>query len=321
MSHTITIQLANKQIHINNCNNFIQQINEMVERSKKLNNIDLTHLLNETNRLLNIINTKDNYTQQEHMQLLRDLSTLEKNVANSFSFVKNSLKEKFFDDILKANEFNLLSKIQQHGILTNEVIEYLNKNNIKVNDENFGKYLPIVEGQSLNEDKIKKYISESFKYIDDLKMNDELKLILKKDIKSIKDLNQLKDINAIIQSKEREYQDVMFLAKDVTSKLKDQGFQIDNKQKKIWQIDEQNNIVLKMSLINNQNNSVQIIFNSNLQIKYKLGNYVGHACEKTTDKLLKDLETSGYTYSVVNIKRDYEEPKTMQKSIEKERGK
>lgn len=152
-------------------------------------------------------------------------------------------------------------------------------------------------------------------------MNDELKLILKKDIKSIKDLNQLKDINAIIQSKEREYQDVMFLAKDVTSKLKDQGFQIDNKQKKIWQIDEQNNIVLKMSLINNQNNSVQIIFNSNLQIKYKLGNYVGHACEKTTDKLLKDLETSGYTYSVVNIKRDYEEPKTMQKSIEKERGK
>ena len=321
MSHTITIQLANKQIHINNCNNFIQQINEMIERAKKLDNIDLTHLLNETNRLLNIINTKNEYTQQEHMQLLRDLSTLEKNVANTFSFVKNSLKEKFFDDILKANEFNLLSKIQQHGILTNEVIEYLNKNNIKVNDENFDKYLPIVEEQNLNEEKIKKYISESFKYIDDLKMSNELKLILKKDIKSIKDLNQLKDVNAIIQSKEREYQDVMFLAKDVTSKLKDQGFQIDNKQKKIWQIDDQNNIVLKMSLINNQNNSVQIIFNSNLQIKYKLGNYVGHACEKTTDKLLKDLETSGYKYSVLNIKRDYEEPKTMQKSIEKERGK
>lgn len=88
MSHTITIQLANKQIHINNCNNFIQQINEMVERSKKLNNIDLTHLLNETNRLLNIINTKDNYTQQEHMQLLRDLSTLEKMLQTPFLLLK-----------------------------------------------------------------------------------------------------------------------------------------------------------------------------------------------------------------------------------------
>ena len=321
MSHTITIQLNNKQMYINNCNNFIEQIKQMQNKINEFNNkINLDILLKECNQIIETINKKQSYSESEHMELLKSINTLEKNVANTFSFVKNSLKDKYFNELIKINEFNFFSNVQKYGILANEVVEYLQLNNIKINEENFKKYLSVVEQSKLSNEKINKFITESFDYIDNTNIDSNLKLLLKKEIKNIMDLNQLKDVNSIIQSKQREYNDVLFLAKDVISKLKLQNFKIDNKQKKIWEIID-NDIVLKLSLINDQNNVVQIIFNSNRQIKYKLGNYIGHACEKTTNKLLKDLETLGYTYSIINIKRDYEQVKTMKQDIQKERGK
>lgn len=322
MSHTIYIQLNNKQIYVENCNDFLNKINQIEERIKNIDiNINLKDLIDQTNNLLSIIKNNNQLTQQQYLNFLKNLSTLEKEVTNNFMFVKNNLSDSFFENLLKNQEFNISDKIQQHGILANEVLQYLKENNLDIDEKNFNKYIEVVENRKLNQESLEKYIRESFEYIDSLKMNDELKYILKKDIRNINSLNQLKDVNAIIQTKEREYNNIMKLAKDTIFQLAKQGFQIDKNSKTIWQIDDQNNIVLKMGLINNQNNLVQIIFNSNLQIKYKLGNYIGHACEKTTEKLLKDLEQLGYTYSIIDIKRDYEDLKQMQASIDKERNK
>ena len=264
MSHTIYIQLNNKQLYIENCNDYLLKINKIKDRVEDLNlNINLNELIDKTNKLLSRINNQSGFSEIEYMNFLKDMSTLEKEVTNSFIFAKNHLKDSFLNNIIKNNEFNLIDKIQKHGILANEVISYLIQNNISVNNENFDKYVNEVENKKLNEAIIKKYIDESFDYIDSLKMNDELKFAIKKDIKNITQLNQLKDINAVIQTKETEYNNVLKLSKNVINKLSNQGFMIDKKSKMLWEIDDSNNIVLKMCLINDQNNLVQIIFNSN----------------------------------------------------------
>lgn len=123
MSHTITIQLNNKQMYINNCNNFIEQIKQMQNKINEFNNkINLDILLKECNQIIETINKKQSYSESEHMELLKNISTLEKNVANTFSFVKNSLKDKYFNELIKINEFNFFSNVQKYGILANEVV-------------------------------------------------------------------------------------------------------------------------------------------------------------------------------------------------------
>ncbi|MDK2819758.1 MAG: hypothetical protein KFW07_02885, partial [Mycoplasmataceae bacterium] len=77
---------------------------------------------------------------------------------------------------------------------------------------------------------------------------------------------------------------------------------------------------LKLSFKNASNNNVLINFDSNGKIKYKLGNYIGHACEQTTDKLLTELTKMGYTYPKPLIRRDIDGNKPIAKTY-KERGK
>ena len=66
---------------------------------------------------------------------------------------------------------------------------------------------------------------------------------------------------------------------------------------------------------NPNNNTVAINFNSLGKLSYKLGNYVGHACEATSRSILQKLKQKGYEYSTPIITRNISNAKPLEKAI------
>lgn len=63
-----------------------------------------------------------------------------------------------------------------------------------------------------------------------------------------------------------------------------------------------------------------MVINSNGQLKYKLGNYIGHACEKMTNRLIEDLRKVNIKVNIINITRDFEyNENSKQKELAKEK--
>lgn len=305
MSHTIQMSIINKDIYNSTCDNLSDKLKEI----EKYNIHGFKNSIDELNKQINtyrkIIKDNNYMEYEDFIQFQRKLSTTEKEVANLYITILNNNFNEFIQK-LDANKLDISYEIKRHGILANEVIEYLSNNNITINKKNFDKYLEIVEESKLTNEKLNKYIFDSYKLIDKCDLKDEIKVALKKDIRNINSLNLAKDINAIILSKENESNMVVNLAKKIIQLLKNQNFSKVGEAK--WDYDLYNkNVVLKFSMKNEQNNIIQMIVDSSLHLKYKLGNYKGHACEKTTNKLIEDMKRIGMDVTHTVIKRDYEE--------------
>lgn len=80
-------------------------------------------------------------------------------------------------------------------------------------------------------------------------------------------------------------------------------------------MNDEQDLVSQLKFTNKQNNTVKIFFYSNGKIKYKLGNYVGHACENTSEKLFEDLKKNQYIIRDKRIKRDIDDAKPLSKAM------
>ncbi len=315
MSHTITIQIQNKELHLSSCQNLRDKLNDIIKNqdvSEEVKN-QVKDTISNIQSLESIIKNNDRLVSNEYMDLMRNLSTAEKSTANMFLTAKNSVLNNLIASL--PADVNIGQMIAKHGVLAIETIEYLKTNNIPITQDNFDKYMYEVEQTKLSNEKIDEYITNAFKMIDSAKIPDSIKLALKKETKKIDNLNSIKDIFAVVQSKENEVIRTIELSKKILEMFKKQDFSIVGNS--IWEYDEKtSDIIHKFALKNKSNNTVQMIVDSTGHLRYKLGNYPGHACEATTDKILKDLEAAGYTCNVIAIKRDYEEqPKTMAKEL------
>lgn len=322
MSHSIWIELDSLSIHTDACNDIINQIREINKWVDKSIAVENEKLINDAQNIIEYIQkTKGVNNRSEYISFLAKMDSIRKAMANLSNFNKELISDNFYKNLGENQEFNLLDKIKKHGVLTNEVIEYLRMNNIAITNSNFDKYVNTVEENALNAEKINKYTKNSLDEIKKLNIDSELKVSLSQKIKEIKDMNQLKDVSAYLVSKEAESQKVKRFSLDIANSLKKQGFKLNPKIEPIWRVDDNDNITLKLSFINSQNNTVSINFDSTMHMSYKLGNYVGHACEKTTKNLLDDVTKIGYTYKIIDVKRDLEQPRVMQRSLDKERKK
>ncbi len=85
------------------------------------------------------------------------------------------------------------------------------------------------------------------------------------------------------------------------------------------QLDTDGVLRKKFKLRNQKGNTIEIIVDGNLRIKYQLGNYVGHACEKTSEKIFEAIDKMGYTIVHKTISRNISnsKPLEMQKNFNK----
>ncbi len=193
-------------------------------------------------------------------KLLKNISTLEKNVANLFSAGQDEALQRFIESI--GTEVNISEQIIKHGPLAIETLDYLQKNKIDVNQENFDKYITVVQEQNISATKIEKYINEAFESIEETSLPAEIKVLMKKQIRETSSIIEIKDVFAIIQSKEDEYHRTMELSKKIAKLLTTQEFKVVGKS--IWEFNEvDNTIVHKFVFQNNSNKTVQMIIDSN----------------------------------------------------------
>ena len=298
MSHTITISAENVQSYVSNCDALIENIQETKTKldSTKLHST-LDQYISRINQFKNeIINQVG---KEETQQILTRLSTIQKEVAN-FALLKNNL---IIDDIVSSS-FDLTKIVSKYGYVALDALELMESQHIEINENNVVKTIQQMQAETVNEAKRVAYIEQAYQVVDQSDLPDIVKKLLKQDIRDSKTYQELSDIGPLIISKKQEYQRLVQTRKDLNQKLKEMGFTIDKSVAIKIETDSYSNIVFKYSLKNASNNSVSMILNSDGQIKYKLGNYVGHMCNKTTEKLIEKLRNDGYNIKVTSIKRD-----------------
>lgn len=298
MSHTITISAENVQSYVSNCDALIENIQETKAKldSTKLNST-LDQYISRINQFKNEIMNQVGKTQTE--EILTRLSTIQKEVAN-FALLKNNL---IIDDIVSSS-FDLTKIVSKYGYVALDALELMESQHIEINENNVVKTIEQMQAETVNEAKRVAYIEQAYQVVDQSDLPDLVKKLLKQDIRDSKTYQELSDIQPLIISKKQEYQRLVQIRKDLNQKLKEMGFSIDKSIGLKIETDSYSNIVFKYSLKNASNNSVSMILNSDGQIKYKLGNYVGHMCNKTTEKLIEKLRNDGYNIKVTSIKRD-----------------
>ena len=298
MSHTITISVENVQSYVSNCDALIENIEETKAKldSTKLNST-LNEYIGKINQFKNEI--MNQVGKEETQQILTRLSTIQKEVAN-FALLKNNL---IIDDIV-SNGFDLTKIVSKYGYVALDALELMESQHIEINENNVVKTIQQMQAETVNEAKRVAYIEKAYQVVDQSDLPDLVKKLLKQDIRDSKTYQELSDIQPLIISKKQEYQRLVQTRKDLNQKLKEMGFSIDKSIGLKIETDSYSNIVFKYSLKNASNNSVSMILNSDGQIKYKLGNYVGHMCNKTTEKLIEKLRNDGYNIKVTSIKRD-----------------
>lgn len=298
MGHTITISAENVQSYVSNCDALIENIQETKAKldSTKLNSI-LDQYISRINQFKNEIMNQVGKTQTE--EILTRLSTIQKEVAN-FALLKNNL---IIDDIVSSS-FDLTKIVSKYGYVALDALELMESQHIEINENNVVKTIEKMQQETVNEAKRIAYIDQVYQIVDQSDLPDIVKKLLKQDIRDSKTYQELSDIGPLIISKKQEYQRLVQTRKDLNQKLKKMGFSIDKSIGLKIETDSYSNIVFKYSLKNASNNSVSMILNSDGQIKYKLGNYVGHMCNKTTEKLIEKLRNDGYNIKVTSIKRD-----------------
>ena len=298
MSHTITISVENVQSYVSNCDALIENIEETKAKldSTKLNST-LNEYIGKINQFKNEI--MNQVGKEETQQILTRLSTIQKEVAN-FALLKNNL---IIDDIV-SNSFDLTKIVSKYGYVALDALELMESQHIEINENNVVKTIQQMQAETVNEAKRVAYIEKAYQVVDQSDLPDLVKKLLKQDIRDSKTYQELSDIQPLIISKKQEYQRLVQTRKDLNQKLKEMGFSIDKSIGLKIETDSYSNIVFKYSLKNASNNSVSMILNSDGQIKYKLGNYVGHMCNKTTEKLIEKLRNDGYNIKVTSIKRD-----------------
>lgn len=298
MSHTITISAENVKSYVSNCDALIENIEETKAKldSTKLNST-LDQYIGQINQFKNEI--MNQVGKEETQQILTRLSTIQKEVAN-FALLKNNL---IIDDIVSSS-FDLAKIVSSYGYVALDALELMESQHIEINENNVVKTIEQMQAETVNEAKRIAYIEQAYQVVDQSDLPDLVKKLLKQDIRDSKTYQELSDIQPLIISKKQEYQRLVQIRKDLNQKLKEMGFSIDKSIGLKIETDSYSNIVFKYSLKNASNNSVSMILNSDGQIKYKLGNYVGHMCNKTTEKLIEKLRNDGYNIKVTSIKRD-----------------
>ena len=298
MGHTITISIENVKTYISNCDALIENIEETKAK------LDSTKLNSSLNQYINRINQfkeeiLNQVGKQQTTQILNHLSTIQKEVSN-FALLKNNL---ITDDIV-SNSFDLAKIVSKYGYVALDAFELMQSQNLKITENNAVKIIEQMRLETVNEAKRAAFIKQAYQIIDQSDLPDIVKKILKQDIRNSKTYQELSDIQPLIISKKQEYQRLVQTRKDLNQKLKEMGFSVDKSIAIKIETDSYSNIVFKYSLKNTSNNSVSIILNSDGQIKYKLGNYIGHMCNKTTEKLIEKLKNDGYNIKITSIKRD-----------------
>ena len=306
MSHSVIISIDNISTHLSTCDNALLELEQIKEFD--WNNETKISI---SNKIIQIQDFKKNILSDVGKILNLDhqhkISTFTKEIAN-LKVLMNLEYQKY----IKENSGLIELFTEQFGILAIEAVQNLDKLKIELNKDNLSKEIEKIRDQNISEENLKKYRSLFIKEIENSSFDSKIQLQLINIVNNYRTVQEVSDIPAFISAKQDDLKSLKIYVKDFSEALKKTGFK--SIEKPLITFDEEGIFKLKMNFKNQEKNTVQIYFDSEGKIKYKLGNYIGHACEKTTDKILKELDNKGYTYSQPKIRRDIDAAKPLSKA-------
>lgn len=314
MSHSVVITVSHVSKEIGTCEKILNQLNEIKKQDwvdKKI----INKLIKETNDISNDL--KNSIGKKVGLSELKEISSMSKKAINLLnSFDRNKMIKKFLD----LNTFNFQEKIASDGTMFYDTISYMEENNIKIDEKNYQSSLEIVRQTVLDSEKIKEYQNNFIKQLKTYSLPNELSKDLLDQIRKTKTSQEISDVPSYLEHKKEDYENAKKITKDFMETIKEIGFA--KTSKLTIRMNEEQDIYIQSSFKNKNNNEVKVNIYSSGEIKYKLGNYVGHACEKTTDKILKKLNDKGYQILNQRITRDIDNSKPLFKEAkEQERNK
>lgn len=318
MSHTITISLKKVEQYLNTCDNLISKI----EKLKSNLNEELIEKFDIENSLMDLQKSRQyieslllredkNVYPHEYSKIMYDLSHIEKECAN-LEYAINEKNKKNLEETFDKYDAEISALIKKYGTIFYDAINHLKLKNEDLTCKNVEETISTLRQKELEEENKRKYISDFYEKIDNSSLIDAIKLSIKQQIRNIKTSQEFADVLPLIESKIQEQNQLKFLKNEFDQKLSEVGFKLDKNIKQIIELDEYSNIVIKYVMVNSSNNRISIIMNSEGQIKYKLGNYKGHMCNKTTELLINKLKESGWTINITSIKRDIDNNKPLE---------
>ncbi|WP_156921648.1 hypothetical protein [Mycoplasmopsis cricetuli] len=318
MSHIATFTINSENETVITCNNIIDKLNVIISNST-LDDEFKNELIKRKNILENKLkNSLGTFENNKGFELIKELDTLSKEVSN---INWNLMALNYIARQKQKSKVNYLEYISKYGFLATQAIQNLENKYSEFTKDELNQEIEKIRHQIINSDKLKEFHQNVIQYIDTLNIKSpELLFELKNKILKLDTTQELSDSIAYIDSKVIEMQKIETLAKNVLTSLnKIEGFvNLKNKNPVLKFDKNKQHLVKTYFLVNKNNNKVQINIKGNMEISYKLGNYIGHACEKTTSKLLQDLKKNGYIISNMNITREIgiSNKKQRQKALE-----
>lgn len=324
MSHSVSFVAFNLTQDINEqCNSILNRIKSIQQYNWKNESINqsINNLINNYSKKVDdILNMDKKLVNPVEIQSM--LITITKDIANMQQFTDESIN-KYYQTYFDNAKQNINKIIAQYGILAITAIEQMQKNHEIINEDNLLNKIDIIRNNQINEEQLKIYKQTFKQAINASNFPNNIKLELLNYINTFKTIQEVSDIAGFIASKNDEFNKMLHLIKDVSSILKEVGFKFTNHEIKYCYDKKEGIFNTILNFKNQNNNSIAIEFNSLGKISYKLGNYIGHACEATSASILKKLKEKGYEYSVPQITRNISNAKPLAKSIDtfKERNK
>ena len=250
------------------------------------------------------------------------LITIMKDIANMQQFSNETIAGFYKQYLQNANE-NINKIIAQYGILATTALANMQQENQIINEQNLLDRIDEIRNEQVNKEQLQRYHEEFKKAIDQCAFPNDIKLNLLNLVSHYTTAQELSDIPGFIATKNAEFNRMSRLIKDLSNILKEVGFKFTNHVIQYIYNEEERVFSTTLLFKNSNNNTVAINFNSLGKLNYKLGNYIGHACEDTSRSILEKLKQKGYECSTPIITRDISNAKPLQKSLNtfKERNK
>ncbi|MBN3534675.1 hypothetical protein [Mycoplasma procyoni] len=294
------------------CDNLLQELAQSINGTSDLELIDEFRFVKkeiETTRD-KLLNSRF-FTTEQKTEALRNLVTQSRNLSNLIYMSKSARG---------VSNFNIYSYISKYGSLVIEAQKELENTNFS-EEELIEKIDQIRQNKLKTEDK-KQFLEFAKTQISTLNLSDkQIEFEFFDVANKIQNLQEQSDFPGFIKGVKNSLDRIDNLAKDIIDSLnKSEGFSL-AKEPTIKKHEDEISGMFDLSKIyvlkNQKGNEIKIQIDSNLDIKYKLGNYIGHACIETSDRLLSDLKNKGYFIdpNSIRIKRDIDANKPLYKAM------
>ncbi|WLP85229.1 hypothetical protein [Mycoplasma seminis] len=301
MSHGVSAVLSCNELETEQLNKAFNDINKLIDdHIKTVQNTELTNALEQRKQkyhdyLEGIFGTKvsvegsSTYVEHEKEEFSYEIQKAIDYLNKEYNNLSIVLSNKEYQALgLNANNAQIQDLLSQHGMLGIQACIELQNENKTLNAENLKNKIESIREQAFQEAYQKEFLAKVNEILDTTYTNEKLKLALYKNALNFKTYNEANDYLYLLANKKYYYNKVNTIINTIFTRLKKyENYALVNSD---FRIDQDNNVFFRYTFKNPKKETFDIEIDEKGVINYKIGDYAGHCCEKTSAQIFDALE-------------------------------